>query len=494
MKCAYCHHDIMKGEATCTNCGRHIPVYEKFIINKLNWCLIILAIFQVIVIIVSLIRFISGDVVVDYLKKGEYDRAISLINRYDFLQEKGIITEKVNSIISDIENDYLNGETTYDSTENSLITFSSINGSIYQQRIYAAMNTISTVNDIRSIIETGDKALGNNEYDDAITYYKSVMEKYPDNDVNVEEKIDAVIQEVVADFESYAEEGNYSIALKAIEEMENNCQNIELSSLLTEWKKKYLYDWIQEKNSKHDYLGDEGALQLSIKYDSLDEGLYLSKTIDSEYQSYIQENIESENYSKALNKIDNDYENICKYSEYFDSDTYNNYRIICSSKLLEQARSEKKYTGVSGAIKLCDKVNSYKEGTVDKNMVIAEYASIERGTLLQWINDFRSSKGLSTFNYNSTLESAAVEMISNVSDNTYDESTFENIMSSNGISYTTSYLAWNASSATAETMENGFDPVDDFGILTTDGLTDIGIGMIYNESSGNFSWFIIGIK
>ena len=494
MKCAYCHHDIKEGEATCTNCGRHIPVYVKFKINKLNWYLIILAILQVIVIIVSLARFFSGDVVIGYLKKGEYNRAISLINKYEFLQEKSSITKKVYSIISDIENDYLSGETTYDSAENSLKIFSSINDSMYQQRAYAAMNTISTVNDTRSIIETGDEALDNSEYDEAISYYKSIMGKYPNNNIDVDEKINAVIQKAAEDLDNYARKGNYSKALDALEKMDINCQNTELKCLLPEWKKKYLYDWVQEKKSKHDYVGDESALQLSIMYDSLNESLYLSKTIDSEYQSYIQENIESENYSRILDKLDYDYEGICKYPEYFDLDTYNNYRIICSSKLLEQARSEKKYTGVSGAIKLCDKVNSYKDGTVDKKTVIAEYASIERASLVQWINDFRSSKGLSTFNYNTTLESVAVEMISNISDNTYDESVFKSIMSSNGISYTTSYSAWNESSATAETMESGFNPVDDFGILTTDGLTDIGIGMIYNESTSKFSWFIIGIK
>ena len=494
MKCTYCHHDILKGEVTCTTCGRHIPVYEKFRIDRFNCFLIVLSIIQIIIAAFFVVRLFNGSIVESYLKSGEYESAVSLINKYEFLQNRDNITEQINSIISDVEKDYFNGKITYDSAEKALNVFSSISDSNYQQRIYAVKNTISTENDTRDIIESGDKALSDNDYDNAITQYKSILEKYPDSNVDIDEKINTVINQALTDFDKYAKKGNYSKALDTIDELDSNCKNIELKGALKEWKKDYLYDWIQDQNANHEYVGNEGSLQLSIMYDSLNGDTSLSKTIDTEYQSYIQENIESNNFDQILKKLDSDYENICKFPEYFDSSTYNNYRLICSSKLLEEVRSDKKYTGTSGAIKLCDKVNSYQEGAVDKKVIISEYASIERTKLFEWINELRSSKGLSKTNYSSSLESAASEIILHMSDDTYDDNTFKAIMESNGISYTRSYSAWNSSSATAETMENGFNPVENFGLLTEDGLTEIGIGMVYNEDSSKFSWFIIGIK
>ena len=489
MKCTYCKHDIIEGAVTCSHCGRHVLTYEKFKIDKLNWVLIAAAIIQLLIFLIFLVRLLSGFVVLSYLDSGEYENASVLMSRYAFLQDNNEITEKINTIISDTENAYLDESISYENAVETLNGFSDISAGAYQQLIYKTDHNISTVHESRLNIELGDSALSSKNYDSAITYYEAA--KISNNADGINEKIENVINKASAEFRSYADKGSYSRIMDIISDLKGDCVNSKLAERLQYLEKKYLLEWIEYKKGIGDYFSSNGVLFLSLRYDSEIEGSSLTSTVDEDLQSYIQQRIEAEDYRSTLNKLNSDYDNICRYPDYFNSEVYNNYRVICASKLVENARNVHKYTGSYGAIKLCDKLNSYKEGMIDKNAVINEFTSLEKAELLQWINNVRAARGLPVLNSNSVLESVALEMAKY---DTYDSNVLQNLLISNGIIYTMSCSVYSHNMSSELEFGNCFDPIDNYEILTQNEFTEIGIGMVFDEQNETFSMFIIGIQ
>ena len=69
-------------------------------LNLKHFVLMGTAVLQVVLFVIFLVRLFNGTIVQSYLDKERYEKAVSVINKYDKLSENEEITNKINDILS----------------------------------------------------------------------------------------------------------------------------------------------------------------------------------------------------------------------------------------------------------------------------------------------------------------------------------------------------------------------------------------------------------
>ena len=449
-----------------------------------HFILIGTAVLQIVLFVIFLARLFNGSIVRTYLEKGRYEKAVSVINKYDKLLKNEEIANDITNIIRTTKSDYLNGSLTYGQADKTISQFTPL-------EMDSCKNIIADADDCINAINSGDKAMNDHKFDEALKCYSNLSDDDKEIFEIKDEKIRSIYNAMSEELVKLAGEKKYSDIMSDIISLKTEISDKELLSQLNEWEVKYLAEWIELQCSNNAFTGTNGALQLAAEHDSLTGGSDSVASVDSRMQEYIMSQIGEQKYKEVLDSLDADFDTIKKYC---DENTYNDFRVTCGMALLNQAQQNGEYIGSEGAIKLADKLNSYREGSVNKNVLINSLATRERYALIDKINATRTAAGLTEVLSDASLENSAWAMIDKVNNGSYDDHDLDNILKSNGVKYEKACCAWNGSAAYADVVFSKFTPIDDYGILTVNELTRIGVGMRFDEETQTFSWFIIETK
>lgn len=444
------------------------------------------AVLQLILLIVFLVGLFNGSTVRSYLEKGKYEKAVTLINKFDKLSADEKITDEIKTIIFDAESGFLSGSTAFGKAEATIQKFADIKNDSLQKMVTDASSCINAIN-------SGDNAMSEQKYDKALEYYGALPEDDADIAKLKEEKFRSVSDAMSDGLVKLAKDGKYPEIMNAIEKLKEETKDDSLLDKIKGWEQQYLSEWLEKQRAEHIYVGENGAFELADKLASVGGDKALSGDIDSEFQSYLMTGVGNQKYDNVLGILEPNFEEIKKYCSPESVSAYNDIRITCTTALFNTAHEAGEYTGENGAFALADKLNSYKEGSVDKTALVNELAAKERYALIDKINATRKASGLSELLSNGDLENSAFAMLSKVNGGTYEDNDLYDVLSANNVKYSKACCAWNDDAATAEEVFSKFTPIEDFGILTEPELTRIGVGMQFDENSQKFAWFIIEI-
>ena len=456
-------------------------------LNLKHFVLMGTAVLQVVLFVIFLVRLFNGTIVQSYLDKERYEKAVSVINKYDKLSENEEITNKINDILSTTKSDYLNGSLTFGQADSKFKQFSEIEIESCKKILNDSQGCITAIN-------SGDNAMNNHKYDEALECYSSISDESAENMTVKDEKIRSVYNVMSEELVKLAGEQKYAEVIGNINKLKAEITDKELLSQISKWEMQYLGEWVDYQRSQHEFSGTYGALRLAAEYDKLTGNKDSVTAVDEELQQYIMTGIGNQKYDNVLELINSNYDIIKECLGTEGENTYNEFRITCVTALLNQAQTDGEYLGEKGAIKLADQLNSYREGAADKTALINALAARERYALIDKINATRTAAGLPELISDPGLENSAYAMMSKLDNGSYDDMELYHVLTANGVKYDKACCAWNGSAAAAEEVFSKFTPIEDYGILTEPELKKIGVGMSFDETDQTFSWFIIEIK
>ena len=440
------------------------------------------AILQIVLFIIFLTSLFNGSTVCSYLDKGKYEKAVTLINKYDKLAENDDIEKRITAIANSTKAEFLSGSLTYGKAESVIQVLSALKSSSFKDVINKAESCISSVNN-------GDVAVSEKKYDNALEYYGNVT----DEELK-DKKIRMVYDSMSSELSKMAEVSKYDEIMRAVDQFKAQTKDNDMLAHISEWEKKYLAEWIDKQRADHKYIGENGALELAVRYDALSGGSDTLSSVDGEFQSYLMNEVGNQNYGYVLEILDSSFGDIEQILGAEGAKTYNDFRITCAASMLNQAHENNEYTGATGALALADRLNSYQDGAVDKVALINELSAKERYALIDKINASRKSVGLSELISDPGLENSAYAMMSKIDNGSYDDKVLFDVMNANGVKCDKACCAWNDDAQTADEVFSKFTPIENYTILTEPDLKKIGVGMSFDEGSQKFSWFIIEIK
>lgn len=334
MKCSYCGRIIPDGRRTCSDCGHHVSVNTKFSIGKLNYILIATAALQLLIFIVFIICLMNGIIAKRYIAQHRYEEVAILLSKYERLANNEEISAELNDLIINLKQDYDDEKISYSWFKGKINQFSSLSNGKYQIMISEIMQDAEKTNNERNEIAKGDNALSKQEYDNAISIYKNVIEKYDYDAQESKKLIDSVLDIVETHFYNMKEQGNIDIAFEELDKIISDSKNEELKIYAAGLKKEYIEDIVQNlSNNYNNFIGPDSAYDYALEYGG-DYTKQLIVNIDQSYQAYIQKLIDENKTDEVIKILTKDMDNLKVASENINTYPYIEklVQVLCDSK------------------------------------------------------------------------------------------------------------------------------------------------------------------
>ncbi len=207
--------------------------------------------------------------VIDALAQGEYEYAIEIYNKLD--ETNNTLIEGLKKRIDTVYNDYRSGSKEYAMAIQELDTISKMNVASVSSKLSEVKNKIEQLNTSNTAFETAKTFEKNQDYANAIVWYKKVVEEdsnYETAKSNMNTAMQKYRSSTLDEAKNYADSQNYESAVKILNAALNVLSNdTEITTQRTIYIEKYESDCIAQADKllaerKYD---DAKNLLLSLK-------------------------------------------------------------------------------------------------------------------------------------------------------------------------------------------------------------------------------------
>ena len=184
------------------------------------------------------------------------------------LSDKSI--ELLQAAATQIQDDYLSGEITYQDAVRDLEYIGRFGNSAVSETVSAALNTVQSQNQVASLLETARAHYEDREYHLAISVYGNVLSLDPSNaeaEQGLEQAKDAYRETVLSEADTFAAEGDFDQAAEVLLAAQQYLEeDSELADALTSLQDRQVEQMNKEVYAAADGGDWDGALELLDTY------------------------------------------------------------------------------------------------------------------------------------------------------------------------------------------------------------------------------------